>query len=141
MNPHPAVTLSPRVDQSTPPLRVLVVDGNHDAADSLALVVTMLGHQTSTAYDGPTALQLARTSLPQIVLLDLALPKMDGYAVARGLREEIGLRNTLLVAVTGFGREEDRHRCQEAGFDHLMLKPLDLAELEKLLTGEWAKAV
>ncbi len=141
MSPHPAVTLSPRVDQSTPPLRVLVVDDNHDAADSLALVVTMLGHQSSTAYDGPTALQLARTSLPHIVLLDLALPKMDGYAVARRLREEVGLLNTLIVAVTGFGREEDHRRCHDAGFDHLLLKPFDLGELETLLAGKRANAV
>src|SRR5262245_50095615 len=141
MSPHPAVTLSPEVDPSLPPLRVLVVDDNHDAADSLALVVTVLGHQTSTAYDGPAALGLARTSLPHIVLLDLALPTMDGYAVARGLREEIGLLHTLLVAVTGFGREQDRRRCLEAGFDHMLLKPFDLAELEKLLAGKRANAV
>jgi CheY-like chemotaxis protein len=122
--------------EALPPLRVLVVDDNHDAADSLAMLLSLLGHHTHTCYDGHTALQLARTAQPQAVLLDIGLPGLDGYQVARSLRDQLGLRDSLLVAVTGLGREEDRRRCLEAGFDHFLLKPLDLPELEEVLAAK-----
>jgi CheY-like chemotaxis protein len=117
------------------PLRILVVDDNADAADSLALLLGLLGHAVRTAYDGPATLEVAQAFLPQVVLLDLGLPRMDGYEVARRLRHESGLGEVVLVATTGFGREADRHRCQQAGFDHFLLKPFDLDALVPLLAA------
>ena len=113
--------------------RVLVVDDYADAADSLALLVRTLGHEARAAYNGPSALQLAHAFLPHVVLLDLGLPGMDGFEVARRLREVGGLRDALLVAATGYGQEDDRRRCLEAGFDHFLLKPYDPNELARLL--------
>jgi two-component system CheB/CheR fusion protein len=119
-------------------LRILVVDDSPDAADSLTLLLTLQGHEAHTAYDGPSALRLAGTFLPEVVLLDIGLPRMDGCEVARRLRAEVGLRDALLIAATGFGRPADRRRCHEAGFDHFLLKPLDLAELARLLAARQA---
>jgi PAS domain S-box-containing protein len=113
-------------------LRVLVVDDNVDAADSVALLMRMDGHEVRTAYDGPTALRVAPEFRPQVVLLDIGMPGMDGYEVARRLRGEFG-REVLLVAMTGFGQEEDRRRATEAGFDHHLVKPADPAALDDIL--------
>src|SRR5262245_3781424 len=108
------------------PLRVLVVDDTRDAADTLALLVRIWGHQPLVAYDGPTALDLARTQAPDVALLDIGLPGgMDGYEVARRIRRLPGLDKVVLVAVTGYGREEDITRCQAAGIDHHFVKPVD----------------
>jgi CheY-like chemotaxis protein len=119
-----------------PPLRILVVDDSHDAADSLALLLTVLGYRVRTAYDGPAALDVAGTFLPQIAFLDLGLPGMDGFEVARRLRERPASRGAVLIACTGFGQEADRRRCQEAGFDHFLLKPFDLHELKQALARQ-----
>ena len=116
--------------------RVLVVDDNVDAADSLALLLSMLGHEVRTAYDGPTALRTAPAFGPHVVLLDLGLPRMDGLEVARQMRQLDGLRDVLVIATTGHGREEDRRRCREAGFDDFLLKPLDLDELARRLAAK-----
>jgi CheY-like chemotaxis protein len=126
---------------STQPLRVLVVDDVRDAADSLALVMKLTGHEVCAVYDGRTALRVAGPFRPDAVLLDLGLPGLDGYEVARRLRGEVGLRDALLIATTGFGQEEDRRRSREVGFDYLLLKPFDLPELERLLAGWQAAAV
>ena len=118
------------------PLRVLVVDDIRDAADTLALLVRIWGHQPLVAYDGPTALDLARTQAPDVALLDIGLQGgMDGYEVARRIRRLPGLDKVLLVAVTGYGREEDVTRCQDAGIDHHFVKPVDPVELELVLAG------
>jgi two-component system CheB/CheR fusion protein len=130
MNPQPTLSLPPR-QAGGPSLRILVVDDLLDAADSLALLLGLMGHVARAVYDGPTALREASTFRPDVVLLDLCLPRMDGYEVARRLRGEMGLSDALLVATTGLRQEE---RCiREAGFDRLFLKPLDLTELERLL--------
>src|SRR4051794_40715700 len=92
------------------PLCVLVVDDYQDAADSLALLVRQWGYQALVAYDGPSALDLARTSIPEVVLLDIGLPRMDGFEVARRLRRLPEMGQAFLVAVTGYGREEDVRR-------------------------------
>jgi CheY-like chemotaxis protein len=118
-----------------PPLRILVVDDSHDVADSLAMLLTLLGHQVRVAYDGPAALHLAETLLPQVVLLDLGLPGMDGCEVARRLRDRVALQDTCLIASTGCDQDEDRRSCHEAGFDHFLLKPYDPGELQRVLTG------
>ena len=120
---------------TTRPLRVLVVDDCRDAADSLALLVRHWGYQAVSAYDGPSALDLARTSVPEVVLLDIGLPGMDGYEVARRLRQLPGMDQALLVAVTGYGREADVQCCWDAGIDFHFIKPVDPIERELVLAG------
>jgi PAS domain S-box-containing protein len=119
----------------SPCRRLLVVDDNADVADSLALLLRMAGHETRTAYDGPAALEAARDYRPEVVLLDIGMPGLDGYEVARRLRREPGLETVVLVALTGYGQEEDRRRCREARIDHHLVKPTDLDTLHALLAG------
>jgi CheY-like chemotaxis protein len=111
--------------------RVLVVDDNIDSADTMAELVRIWGHDVRTAHDGPSALEQARSFRPQVVLLDVGLPGMDGYELARRLRAE-GLAGELLVSITGYGLEEDRRRAEEAGFDHHLTKPVDPDTLLRL---------
>jgi signal transduction histidine kinase/ActR/RegA family two-component response regulator len=113
--------------------RVLVVDDNRDSADSLGVLLRLIGHPVQTAYDGPQALEVAREFRPDIVLLDLALPSLGGHEVARRLRGDPGLPGLVLIALSGYGGEEDRRRSREAGFDHHLVKPCVLEELELLL--------
>jgi PAS domain S-box-containing protein len=103
--------------------RILVVDDNGDAAESLALVLGMTGHEVRLAGDGPSALAAAAEFRPEIVLLDIGLPGMDGYEVARRLRSGDGPRDMSLVALTGYGQDADRERARAAGFDHHLVKP------------------
>ena len=117
------------------PLRILVVDDNEDAADSLALLLRLEGHEVCVAYDGTSALGTIRAAPPEVVLLDLGMPGMDGYEVARRLRLEPALNGVLLVALTGWGQEQDRLRTQEAGFACHLTKPADLEALRQLLSG------
>jgi CheY-like chemotaxis protein len=123
----------PEFRAQAPARRILVVDDNKDAAQSLGLLLKLSGHEVRTAYDGPAALEAVRTEAPEIVLLDIGLPRMDGLEVARRMRQELGLKDILLVALTGYGQEEDRRRSQEAGFNAHLVKPLDLEELRELL--------
>ena len=113
--------------------RVMVVDDNHDSADTMAELIRIWGHEVRTANDGPSALECARGFRPQVVLLDVGLPGMDGYELARRLRAE-GLAGTLLVSVTGYGQDEDRRRAAEAGFDHHLTKPVDPDTLLRIVT-------
>jgi PAS domain S-box-containing protein len=113
--------------------RVLVVDDHVDAAESLALVLKAQGHEVRTAHDGVSALEVARAYQPDVVLLDIGLPRMDGYEVARRLRSQTDLQDALLIAVTGYGQEEDRRQAAAAGFDAHLIKPADLAALQALL--------
>ncbi|CAN5226154.1 hypothetical protein BH10PLA2_BH10PLA2_18440 [soil metagenome] len=113
--------------------RVLVVDDNVDAAESLARMLRLLGNEVHTAHDGPAALDLAVDFNPEVILLDIGLPGLDGLEVARRLRQVQGLQQCLLLAQTGWGQDEDRRRTREAGFDHHLVKPLNLAVLQKLL--------
>jgi two-component system CheB/CheR fusion protein len=115
-----------------PGLRILVVDDNQDSADSLALWMEIVGHEVRTAHDGPSALAAAEQHF-DVILLDIGMPGMSGYEVARRLRERPEGRCTMLVALTGWGQEEDRRRSKEAGFDHHLTKPLDPKELDVLL--------
>ncbi len=114
--------------------RVLVVDDNRDAAESLADLVSMLGHATEVAYDGPSALEKARAHPPDVVLCDIGLPGMDGYEVARALRAQHGPA-IQLVAVSGYAQPEDVRRAGEAGFDAHLAKPPDPLEIERILTA------
>jgi signal transduction histidine kinase/CheY-like chemotaxis protein len=116
-------------------LRILVVDDNVDAADSLAMVLRLHGHDVQLVHDGYAALDAAATFAPQVVLLDIGLPGINGYEVARKLRGSENGQRPLLVAISGYGQEEDRQRSFEVGFDHHLIKPVSPATLEKLLSG------
>jgi signal transduction histidine kinase/ActR/RegA family two-component response regulator len=116
-------------------LRVLVVDDSRDTAQSLACMVERWGHEVRVAYDGPSALAMARVQCPDVVLLDIGMPGMDGYEVARGLRECEPDEKLVLVAVTGYGQEEDRSLARAAGFDYHMVKPVDPRDLKELLAA------
>jgi signal transduction histidine kinase len=121
--------------------RVLVVEDNIDAAECLALVVRLDGHEVRTVYDGLAALQVAEAFRPEIILLDLGLPKMDGYEVARRLRDQPGGNGLLLVAVTGHGQEEDRLRACQAGFDYHLIKPVDPEMLRRVIASRTGREV
>jgi PAS domain S-box-containing protein len=115
--------------------RILVVDDNRDSSESLAILLQIMGHEVHIAYDGPNALESARTHHPDTVLLDIGLPGMSGHTVARRMRQELHMTGTLLVAMTGWGQEEDRKRSREAGFDHHLVKPVEPNALEALLAS------
>jgi PAS domain S-box-containing protein len=113
--------------------RLLVVDDNQDAANSLAMLLKMQGHDVRVAFSGPAALEMTKDSPPDVVFLDIGMPGMDGYEVARRMRQQPGLENTVLAALTGWGQQEDRRRTAEARFDHHLVKPPEPKALEKLL--------
>jgi two-component system CheB/CheR fusion protein len=113
--------------------RVLVVDDSIDSAESLARLLRRWGHEVHVAYDGPSALAAARSTAPEVVLLDIGLPGMDGYEVARQLRQDPDLKDTVLVALTGYGQATDRRQTQDAGFDQHLIKPVDPGLLRTLL--------
>lgn len=117
------------------PRRILIVDDNVDAAESLALVFSMGGHAVEKAHDGPAALAAARTHLPEAVLLDIGMPGMDGYEVARRMRGIPGMERALIIAVTGFDQKTDRERSREAGIDWHLVKPADPLQLQALLAA------
>ena len=112
--------------------RILVVDDNADAADSLGMLLQVRGDEVRVAYDGLEALALAREFEPEIVLLDIGMPKLSGYDVARQLRAARG-GSVLIVAITGWGQEDDRQRARESGFDHHFTKPVDFDALLELI--------
>ncbi|HEX7121479.1 MAG TPA: PAS domain S-box protein [Gemmatimonadaceae bacterium] len=114
-------------------LRVLVVDDNRDAAVSLAMVLQMLGEETRTAHDGLEALEVAAEFEPDVILLDLGMPRLNGFDAARKLRERAWRRRPVLVALTGWGQEDDQRRSREAGFDAHVVKPVEPAVLAQML--------
>jgi len=113
--------------------RILVVDDNKDSAESLARLLQMFSHVTRTAYDGPSALNAVESFQPDVVLLDIGMPGMDGFAVARQLRLMPRPDKLLIIALTGYGSDEDRRRSQETGIDHHLTKPARLEVLQTLL--------
>jgi PAS domain S-box-containing protein len=115
--------------------RVLVVDDNVDAAESIGMLIRLWGHEVRVAYNGPQALKAAEEYRPEVVVLDIGLPGMSGYEVARQLRQRPQFEKALLVAVTGYGQDEDRRRSGEAGFDHHLTKPVDPDTLHALLAS------
>jgi PAS domain S-box-containing protein len=118
--------------------RILVVDDNKDSADTLGMLLRLKGNDIRSAYDGLEALEVAEAFRPELVLLDIGLPKLNGYDVARRIRQQSWGRDMTLVALTGWGQDEDRRLSQEAGFNIHVVKPVDLESLEKLLTGPHA---
>jgi PAS domain S-box-containing protein len=125
----PAETMQP----NGPCLRVLVVDDNVDTVTTLAMLVEESGHDVRTAYDGSAVLEAALDYRPHVVLLDIGLPGLNGFEVAKQLRQQPALQNAVLVAMTGYGGVSDRQRSQEAGFDHHLVKPGDFGKLLQLL--------
>ncbi len=118
-----------------PPRRILVVDDNDDSADSLGLVLKLLGADVRVARDGPQALEVFEDYDPAVVLLDIGMPGMDGYEVARRIRAGFPERRAALIALTGWGQDKDRERAREAGFDRHLIKPADLDALQTLLSS------
>jgi CheY-like chemotaxis protein len=116
--------------------RVLVVDDNEDAVESLADALLELGHTVETAYDGPAALGVLQRYTPDVAFLDVGLPVMDGYELARRIREDRRFARTVLVAVTGYGQKRDRAQAGEAGFDAHLVKPVDLRAIEEIIARE-----
>lgn len=121
--------------QPTSDLRILVVDDNRDAAESLAMLLKMMGHNVHTAYDGDEAVTAAREFQPHVVLCDIGLPKLNGYEACRQIKAQAWDKKMILIAVTGWGQDNDRRKTQEAGFDYHMVKPVDPQTLMKLLAG------
>jgi CheY-like chemotaxis protein len=110
-----------------------VVDDSTDGAQAMALVLKFDGHDTRTAFNGPDALSEARAFLPEVVFLDIGLPGMSGYEVAQELRADPNLRDVVLVALTGWGAPEDRRKSKEAGFNHHLVKPVNVEDVESVL--------
>src|SRR5688572_21907796 len=128
-NPTTAATVT-----TTPKrFRILVVDDNHDSALSMAMMLSIMGHETRTAHDGESAVTTAESFLPEVVLLDIGLPKLNGYEVAQRIREQPWGTSMFLIAVTGWGQDEDRQRSTEVGLNVHMVKPVEPAALEKIL--------
>ena len=121
--------------RSPPRRRILVVDDNHDAAASLALMLTVMGNETQTAHDGLEALEAAQAFRPDVVLLDIGMPKLNGYEVCCHIRQQAWGKGMTLFALTGWGQEEDQRRSLEAGFDAHLVKPVLPATLENLLVS------
>ena len=117
-----------------PKRRILIADDLADSAESLALLLIRQGHEVRTAHDGAEAVGVARSFLPDIVLLDIAMPKLNGYEAARRILDERGDRRPVLIALTGWGHEENRMRTREAGFDHHLVKPVEPEALARLLS-------
>jgi CheY-like chemotaxis protein len=113
--------------------RILVVDDNRDSADSLAMLLKLSGHEVRVAHDGLKAVEAAATFQPDVILLDIGLPGLNGYEAARRIREQQRDKDLILVALTGWGQEEDRRRSEEAGFHAHIVKPVDFAALTRLL--------
>ncbi len=115
------------------PLRILIVEDNRDAADSLRMLLQLSGHEVTAAYTGPEGVEKARSWRPDVVLCDIGLPGLDGYGVATELRRDPSTAKVNLIALTGYGREEDRQRARQAGFNHHLTKPVDPNDLQSLL--------
>ena len=116
--------------------RILVVDDNEDAAVILMQALEQLGYQVKVAHDGPSALDACAVFQPDVALLDIGLPVMDGYELAQRLRESRqGQPHLRLVAITGYGQDKDRERSRRAGFEQHLVKPLDLAKIERAIEG------
>jgi PAS domain S-box-containing protein len=126
---------APRAAPLVPGRRILVADDNVDSAASLAMLLTIMGNEVRTAHNGLEAVEVAAAFRPDAILMDIGMPKLNGYEACRHIREQPWGKQPLLIAVTGWGQEEDRQRSREAGFDHHMVKPIDPVALERVLAG------
>jgi CheY-like chemotaxis protein len=127
------VAPDPSPNAKKPGLRLLVVDDNRDAAESLAILLRATGNEVDIAFDGPSALVMMCRKHPDAVFLDLGLPIMDGYEVARRIRAQKQFSDLVIVALSGWGNEKDRRRSRAAGIDHHLIKPAEFEEIQALL--------
>jgi CheY-like chemotaxis protein len=125
-----------RVEGDPESRRILLADDNVDFANSLAALLSAKGHDVRVARDGAEALRTAADFNPDFAFLDIGMPKVHGYEVARRLRSDPGTADCVLVAVTGWGQEDDRQRAREAGFDRHLVKPVNAGDIETILKGE-----
>jgi CheY-like chemotaxis protein len=132
---EPAAVEQGGVPRQRDPLRVLVADDNVDAADTLSILLRMDGHEVRVAYDGEQALRIGEEFRPALAFLDIGMPRMDGYQTALALRALPGMHDIRLVALTGWGAEEDRARTHAAGFDHHLLKPAFPEQVQAILAA------
>jgi two-component system CheB/CheR fusion protein len=116
------------------PARVLMVEDSPDVADSLALLLELLGHHVRVVHDGRAALEAARANIPDLMLIDIGLPGMTGYEVAKAIRADASLKHLVLVALTGYGRAEDKAQAMAAGFDYHLVKPVDIDALGNVVS-------
>jgi CheY-like chemotaxis protein len=131
-------------DQQAQPMsrcRILVVDDNVDIADSLTRILKMMGNEVRTAHDGLEGVAAAAAYRPDMILLDIGMPKLNGYDACQRIREQPWGKGIFIVAVTGWGQDEDKRRSQQAGFNRHLVKPVGPAELEKLLVELEARSV
>jgi PAS domain S-box-containing protein len=131
--PVPLIEASESAASEATACRVLVVDDNVDAAQGLASLLEIIGHQVRIAYDGPSAVAAAIDYQPDVVLLDIGLPGLDGYQVAQRIRQQDSLKSVVLAALTGYGQDADRQRSHDAGFNHHLTKPANFEDIEKIL--------
>jgi CheY-like chemotaxis protein len=129
----PALEVAPAPPQ--PGRRVLVVDDNHDAAATMAKVLRLMGNECQTAHDGLAALEVAAQFRPDVILLDIGMPHLDGYDTARRIRQQAWGQGVLLIALTGWGQDHDRQKSHDAGFDQHVVKPIGPAALRQLLAS------
>ena len=123
-----------RLVEPLPARRILIVDDSRDGGESLAMLLRVLGAEIALAHSGRQALECVDSFKPDVVLLDIGMPGMDGYEVARRIRSNPNNRHISLIALTGWGQDEDRRRSVAAGFDHHLVKPADIDQLRQLLT-------
>jgi CheY-like chemotaxis protein/two-component sensor histidine kinase len=138
----PAINVYPDMDEhppahslDTPARRILVVDDNRDSADSIATLLQLSGHRTMTVHDGMEAVEATERFRPEVVLLDVGLPKISGIEACRRIRNLPSGRNVIIVALTGWGQDSDRRKTREAGFDAHLVKPVDYSELLQLIAA------
>ena len=127
------LTLTTHHPSLATPLKVLVVDDNVDTVLGFSMLLKASGHDVRTAHDGLSAVETAIAYRPNVVLLDIGLPGLNGYEVAKRLRQHPDLKNTVLIALTGYGQDTDRQASQQAGFDHHLVKPARFDQLKKIL--------
>ena len=125
---EPSLPASPR-----PPRRILVVDDNRDSASTLSMILVHWGHEVRTEFDGEAAIATSEAFRPEVILLDIGLPKLDGYEVCRRISKEPWSEGITVIALTGWGQDEDKARAREAGFQHHLVKPVDFSKLQELI--------
>jgi CheY-like chemotaxis protein len=133
----------PEPDPSSAPAparRVLVADDNRDGAEIMSLLLQQYGYEVNVAHSGTEALTVAAQSTPEIAILDIGMPGMTGYEVARRIRAEAWGQRMMLIALTGWGQEEDKKKAFEAGFDHHLIKPIDPDALEALMASGYPRS-
>ena len=127
--------MQPESPSASAARQVLVVDDNRDGAQTLAMLLRYAGHQVKVAFSGIQALQIAQDQKPNVILLDLAMPGMDGFQVAQALRERPETKDALIIAVSGYGNPDDQERCLSAGFNQHLLKPVKREQVLEIIKG------